>query len=286
MMLRLKQQPPEGEIKIEELEKNSIPENYKEVVYIIHPSTRDGDRDYKAQAEIQGHLNTKCEGKRVILIAPPDECVYLDTGTQVTDIRSDQEDRKWISRHDMGEDVIATTFMGGNLERCLAVSFEHMQLGTQGNTQEMTRPSSIQCNLPLDAIYTFDNHTATETFKALLEKTENSNEFLAAIALLTTHEPWNYEGKYGEFEILSSYGAYFYDLSINGVYLGRLHSKGVQDFTPPIYHLNITFDDTQKDHDESEEIDPNRLAAKLEHAQEVLRNKYIIEIPPEDDEIR
>lgn len=285
--------PPKGEISVNGLIKRPIPNRYSQLTYVIHPSTVEGDNSKIAQKPIQKLVDSQQKDSRVILIAPPQECVYLRPGSVITDVRSDQSYINWASQQDYPDDVENITLVGGNLERCLGAVCEDVKGGISLLVERgILKRENITLTLPLDAIYTVSGVPADAVLNRLMKE---ANPLEAILGLLTTAEPYN--GNYGEFEIISSFGGDRYEIGLDGKAIGILSPKKEEisdvkfkaepesskiSWTPIIipqrpiitYKLNLTTGNQQTSYADTQ---IGNITGRLKHAREIVIPKYLVE---------
>ncbi|MBI4225614.1 hypothetical protein HY612_00710 [Candidatus Roizmanbacteria bacterium] len=290
LQMESRPKPPEGECSVGDLIKSSVPKGYRQLTYVIHPSTVEGDKERVVQKQIQILVDAQSTDSRVIVIAPPQECVYLKPGTRVTDIRSDVSYHNWALQQDYPDHVQNVTLMGGNLERCLGAVFQNMRGDISLLVEsDILKRSELDVTLPLNAIYTLSGLPADLVLNRLLRE---AKPIEAIVALFTTSVP--YQGYYGEFEVISTYGVGRYEIVLDGKPIGILTPKKEDPaeikpvgktsqaeitWTPIVlparpditYKLNLTTS--------GQKVSPSKtivenLARKLRHAREVVFPKY------------
>lgn len=224
---------PEGEIRSADLLKIPIPEKYSKLLYVVHPSTLDGDYKSQTQNQIQSILDAQeLDNSRIVAIIPPQDCTYLTSSTEVTDIRlnASPREREWVQPDDLSDNVESITIIGGGIEKCLASVVEELKNKFLRNTtREQSRRSRLEINLPLDAVYmTNGEYNAGAILNHLLER---ENPLEAIVALLTTDEPRTGVGQYayGELEIITSNGRCRFEISLNGENLATLEPKKFEE---------------------------------------------------------
>ncbi len=280
---RLFQPLSEGEHRIDVIRERAIPKDYKHVLYVVHPSTIDGDHDRIAQSSIQTTLNSIPVDRRIILIAPPQRSVYLEPNTEVTDIRSDIDHHRWVSDDDIPLGVRTITLIGGNLERCLGTVYQEARASLFHNTEKAKAAAArIDVVLPLDAIYTLSGTTAQADLQYLLQIADPLD---AITALLTTS--LSYQDGYGNVEIISSNGAGSYEIELNGNPVGQLkpskkpHEPLPEGWTTPPKRLQISditvclklIGNTNEGFMVNSEL-ARSFQEKIKHAKEVALPKY------------
>ena len=274
LRMRMEGPVPNGENKISTLEIIPTPEGYKELVYVVHPSTINGDKKFLVQQPIQEYVDNQTVGKRVVLIAPPQKCIYLKPGTKVTDVRSDSFDLDWVKSDDIKDEVAQITLIGGNLEKCLGSVFQSIffqninwiSVHEKTEKKELAH-KEIRINLPLEAIYTIRD-TSAQTILSLLKSRESASELEAIVALFTSGDN---DTKYNrDFEIITSDARVPYVISINGRLIAKLTPLTEYSSYRECY-LNITFTDLSPGGvGHLSEFENQLLEAKIEYAKKVL----------------
>lgn len=281
--------PPQGECRIRDILERPLAA-YDHLVYVVHPSVVENSSAGVVQGRVQELVDSYGQDERVVLIAPPQRCVYLRPGSEVTDIRCDRQEYRWALDNDYPDSVRQITLIGGNLERCLgAVAGDiQSQLSLLKESGKVSR-EVLEFNLPLDAIYTVSGDTADSVLRSLMSK---GNALEAIVALLTTNNPIN---GYGEFEVISSHtGLGEYELCLDGESVGTLRqpnsdSRPGEAFTdgfglewiqvvtpdPILYKINLT---TGEDRGGNLNIIDDFLEAKLRHARDVVIPRYRVDL--------
>lgn len=285
--LHMENPTPKGENKISSLEIIPTPENYHEVVYVVHPSTIDGDTNFEVQEPIQKYIDNQTAGQKVVLIAPPQKCTYLKPSTKVTDIRSDDFHLNWVESNDLKKEVEQITLIGGNLEKCLGSIFQSVYWFPEKTKDDESKYKEIKINLPLEAIYT-TKKTSAEIIFNLLKSHKGTSEIEAVVALLTSV---NAESSYNkDFEIITSDARIPYVINVNGNLLGTLtpiseselptkteFPKFAKFISDRKCYLNITFKDIALEQaNPLDKYENELLETKIEHAKKVLGGYLIV----------
>lgn len=282
-----------GEIDVLTLTKRAVPSLYSHILYIVHPTIVDGDRSHVAQQTIQDRVDTEPQANRVVLIAPPQGCTYLNSKTKVTDIRTSEQDANWAESEDFQQGLNGITLVGGNLERCIGATFDSI-IWKLGMTMKQKGQMSgvITVNLPLDAIYTMGERTAADNLFGFMNLTGNQLE--AALAILTAYDSYNrtyVAGINRNTEIVSSYGAGTYTIAMNGKTIANLahESKKIDMITvpdgfirvgiPKVPNIHVNLNLSYKDRDRSRRDESNFSSIPLAHVRENVLPKYEVTSP-------
>lgn len=274
---------PMGEYRIDTLNKRPIPGNSKNLLYVVHPTTYDGDTKRIAQHSIQQQVNSASFDSRIILIASPVQTTYLTPGTIVNDIRADAEERDWATVSDYYFSVERIKLIGGNLERCLGALYQ--QVARSFYEFSNLEKKAPEIDLPLNSIYTIDGVSANTELTYLMQR---ANKFEAITALLTTTTPYDYVKGYGELELISSRGAGNYEIALNGEQVGKLgyHERQVPKVPPgyiqfetskPLPNIKLNLIAVPEEEIQLGEFEREKFIGKLVHAKRDVLPSYNVE---------
>lgn len=226
---------PSGERRAEDLKKVEISHDYESLLYVVHPSVIDGDPKHTVRDQLQALVDSQEGFSRIIVIVPPQDCVYLREGTVVNDTRMSNHEGNWVESADLAGEVQKVTLVGGNIELCLGSVSQEIRRFTYAQEANYPERDCIEIILPLDSIYSRFGVSAETLMHDLLR---HGTPLEAAIALLTTTTPRTGTGTfaYGDFEIVPSNGSGTIEISLNGTKLGILNPKRIETSQPDIPH--------------------------------------------------
>lgn len=277
-----------GETPIDSLESREKQKNYQRLVYVVHPSASEGgDVNEIVKDQIQDFVDTKIFDGRIILIAPPEETIYLNRDFKPTDIRSDVDERDWVERSDINPRVSKVTLIGGNLERCLGSVYQSLIMRLVSSLQAEQIPEHvIEVELPLSAIYMMDGVTAEQMLQLL--SSESNDLLLSIIALLTSPISYSSRLGYGNFEVINSSGNGKYKLLLNDNLIASLdplqeeeielpegwsHREKEIGFKDVTVVLKLTGSIPDSSNQESN-INSRKILGMLEHASKTVLANY------------
>ncbi|MFT4283060.1 MAG: hypothetical protein ACMXX6_01400 [Candidatus Woesearchaeota archaeon] len=252
------------EAEMQELERIIRP-NYSDesnLLYIVHPGVAfDCDPKRLAQRKIEEELKKADEkNQRVILIYPTQKGVYIDP-TKVTDIRGGADEYDWTDIKDI-EGIKQTTFVGGNLKKCLGVCYQN--LVSQANTR---KTEELRIRLPLDGIYTQRNVTAAQEFLAGVERLGELNSL---ISLLT---PLNRDVSYHKSDIEYGFIYHLSDIKTN-IYLNKELMTTIQKKDQELLNENNLKLDLIIEYDASKSFKDEHLARRAQARWETIKEKF------------
>lgn len=218
---------PEGEFDVETLTLIEPPEFCPHILYVVHPTTIDGDRRFLAQQAIKQRMKHALGLSNIIVIAPPQRCTYLPPGSRACTVRSDRWEASWVQTGEFGllpsSRISDVTICGGNLERCLGLVVENVKRQCESQLSNDIPTRFVRLNIPLDAIFTQDGQTAQMRF--LQFRQVGTSEVEALMAVLTN--PGENKEHDKEWSLISRYDAhrYQFEIHLNGVLVAKLQPK-------------------------------------------------------------